>query len=278
MAPPDAIDWRSVLTDPEAGFVRGRRLYRLVPSAPRCKLCNLPFAGPGGAIFRLLGFRRWERNPTICRSCISGLERIGPGGAEIEATLLFADVRGSTGLAEAMSAGAYSKVMSRFYQAGCDAIVGANGVVKDFVGDEVVGLFFAGVSGPRHAAAAIGAGQAILAALATPEAAEPVLPVGVAVHTGTVYVGTVGDAGQVHDFTALGDTVNTAARLASSAGAGELLASVAAMRNAGMVPDGLDHRTVALRGRAASVDVVVVGPDSDERQTKIGSRVPGKSG
>jgi adenylate cyclase len=80
------------------------------------------------------------------------------------------------------------------------------------------------------------------------------------VHTGEAYVGTTGPEGAVDDFTALGDVVNTTARLASSAGAGELLVSVAAAQAAEYAIDGLDRRTLEVRGRHEPIDIVVFRP------------------
>jgi hypothetical protein len=62
------------------------------------------------------------------------------------------------------------------------------------------------------------------------------------------------------DFTALGDVVNTTARLASAAAAGELLVSVAAVEAAGSVPSDAERRTPEARGREATVDLVVLRP------------------
>lgn len=61
------------------------------------------------------------------------------------------------------------------------------------------------------------------------------------------------------DFTGVGDTVNTAARLGSGAGAGELLVSAAALERAGLDPAGLESRRLELKGREEPVDVVVFG-------------------
>jgi adenylate cyclase len=78
------------------------------------------------------------------------------------------------------------------------------------------------------------------------------------VHTGEAYVGTTGPAGAVDDFTALGDVVNTTARLASTAAAGEILVSLAAAEAAGHRLDSLERRSVALRGKQDPIDVVVI--------------------
>ena len=80
--------------------------------------------------------------------------------------------------------------------------------------------------------------------------------VGVGVHTGVSFVGTVGE-GDAVDFTALGDTVSATARIASMAGAGELLVSEMTADAAGLDTSGLERRTLELRGREKPVDVWV---------------------
>ena len=78
---------------------------------------------------------------------------------------------------------------------------------------------------------------------------------GAAVHTGLAFVGSTGADGAVSDFTALGDVVNTTARLASEAAAGELLVSVDAVAGGRTWTAALEHRTLAVRGRSDAIEV-----------------------
>ena len=78
---------------------------------------------------------------------------------------------------------------------------------------------------------------------------------------GPAYVGTLGSSERISDFIALGDPVNTTARLASLAEAGELLVSVAAAERANLDISGLSLRTVEVRGREAGLDVVSLRVD-----------------
>jgi adenylate cyclase len=82
---------------------------------------------------------------------------------------------------------------------------------------------------------------------------EPWVPVGAGVHTGRAYVGAVGSEGLVTDVTALGDSVNTTARLASAAGAGEILVTPAAAEAAGLQADGVELRSITLKGKSEPV-------------------------
>jgi adenylate cyclase len=134
-----------------------------------------------------------------------------------------------------------------------------DGVVDKFVGDETIGLFIPVYSGPDHARKAVSAARSLLERAGRQDASsEGPIPVGAAVHMGVAFVGTVGSSDEISDFTALGDPVNTTARLASLASAGELLVSVAAGERAGLDLGSLARRTVDVRGREAALDVVAV--------------------
>ena len=87
-----------------------------------------------------------------------------PGGAEVEISMLFADVRGSTSLAEHMSAQDFSNVIARFYGTAAKVVDEWNGLVDKFVGDEVVALFIPGFAGEDHAARAVNAARDLMRA------------------------------------------------------------------------------------------------------------------
>jgi len=219
-------------------------------------MCYAPFAGIGGFVLRPW-FGPWEANPQLCKTCFGTLAKAGPGGAEVEVSLLFADIRGSTGLAERVGPAAFSAILQAFYGLAVDAIERSNGIVDKFVGDEAIGLFIPGLTGPDYVTRAVEAGRKLIAAVSAADASpDGPIPVGAAVHTGIAYVGTVGPAGEIGDFTALGDPVNTTARLASLATAGELLVSKDTAIRAGLDLAHLPPRSVEVRGREATIEVV----------------------
>jgi adenylate cyclase len=250
---------RGFLSGEDPGLARFRRIMSRVPHGPHCKLCAAPFEGPGGAVLRHVGFARFAGNPAICGVCIKSLNKTGVYGAEIPVSLLFADIRGSTTIGERSSPTEYRAFLDRFYRLSSSAVLDNDGMVDKFVGDEVIGLFFAGISGQEHAAAAVRAARALLDAVGRPDASHGgPIPVGAAVHTGTAFVGSTGADGVVSDFTALGDVVNTTARLAGAAAAGELLVSVEAARAADVDSPSLEHRTLTVRGRSDAVEIVAL--------------------
>jgi adenylate cyclase len=165
----------------------------------------------------------------------------------VEVTALFADVRGSTALAEQTSAGEFGQLLARFYGTAARVVDRWDGIVDKFVGDEAVALFIPGFSGKSHAKCAVEAARDLMRETGN-DAGDPWIPIGAAVHTGTSYVGTVGE-GDALDFTAVGDTINTVARLTAVAGIGEILISAAAATAAGLDTSRLERRTLELRGR-----------------------------
>ena len=249
--------FRTVMLNGEADQIGLRRRLRIIPSDPRCKLCNAPFGMPGAVVSRAMGRRRWAKNPKFCDRCYTFLRETGLSGVEIPITVLFADVRDSTTLAEQLGAAEFRSRINGFYRIASDALLSTDGLVDKFIGDGVMGMYIPGMSGKDHASKAIDAARRILSKVAaTPEASR--LPVGVGVHTGEAFVGAVGDAAEVQDFTALGDAVNTTARLASVAGSGEALISVAAAAAAELPSDGLEQRHLEVKGRTQPVDVLVL--------------------
>ena len=247
--------WLQMLTGTYPRLHGMRRMWGMLPSPPRCKLCNAPFKGPGGVLMRAIAYGPSPLNRRLCKWCIRAVGK-HPGGAEIEISVLFADVRGSTGIAERMPPEEYSRLLARFYGAAADVVDKRDGIVDKFVGDGAVALFIPGFAGADHAADAIAAARGLLEETGNGDA-EPWIPIGVGVHTGRSFVGTVGE-GDARDFTALGDTVNMAARLTDLAGAGEILVSTEAAVAGELDTEGLERRTVEIRGRDQGVDTWVL--------------------
>jgi adenylate cyclase len=237
-----------------------RTLMRWLPKNPRCRICNAPFSGIGGSLVKVaLGREPSVLNPSMCNIC-DKFARDYRGGAEVEISMLFADVRGSTTLAEGMSPIEFSHLIDRFYRTVTDILIESNAWIEKLIGDEVTGLFIPGFAGPQHARLAVEAAQAILKSTGHVDPQGPWIPVGVGVHTGTAYVGAVGKEGGMTDITALGDAVNTAARLASNAGPGEILVSEQAWNAAssGLEVEGAEVRQLQLKGRSEAVEVRVL--------------------
>src|SRR2546425_8378613 len=106
--------WRAELTGKSPRLRHLRRWLKLLPSEPRCKLCNAPFHGLGRPIAALLGRQPSRKNPRFCSYCET-IARTYRGGAEVELPLLFVDGRGSTTLAGRGTPPEVSPLMKPFY-------------------------------------------------------------------------------------------------------------------------------------------------------------------
>jgi adenylate cyclase len=251
----DEAFWREFLTHPDNLQRLGRHLFRRIPSAPRCRQCAAPFTGPGAPLMRILGKRQSTANPNMCTTCQDFITR-HRGGANVDASLLFADVRGSTTLAEGISPGAFRQVMDRFYATAAAVVFAHDGMVDKFVGDELVAVFPPYLSGERHSRQAVQAADALLRATGHADAGGPWLPMGAGVNTGRMWFGALGST-KHPEVTVLGDTVNTTARLAAAASAGEILVTADAARDAGLEPP-LERREIQLKGKSEPTAIVTL--------------------
>jgi adenylate cyclase len=151
-----------------------------------------------------------------------------------------------------MSAVEFSDSINRFLHTVYEAVDSESGVIDHIVGDGVMAMWMPGFVWTSHPARAVSAGRTLVSALAdAPDLGES-FPAGVGVHTGVAWVGVVGEPGSL-DFTVLGDTPNTAARLGSTASGGELAMSDAIVSEADVATDGLERRTLDLKGKSEPV-------------------------
>jgi adenylate cyclase len=177
---------------------------------------------------------------------------------ELELSLLFADVRGSTSMAEGMSPTSFSGLIDRFNQTTTTILFRRNAFIEKLIGDEVTGFFVPGFAGLNHARVAIETGREILEATGHDQPGGPWIPIGVGVHTGLAFVGAIGTGAGTTDIAVLGDNVNTAARIASQAGVGELLASKDAIQASALEFPSPETRQLELKGRARPIEAGVI--------------------
>jgi adenylate cyclase len=204
---------------------------------------------------RLIGKGPWSKNPKYCGSCFKQLTE-HHGGAEIDCSLLFADVRGSTPLGEKLRPTEIRDLMERFFDTAARVLVDHDAIVDKFVGDEIIGIFVPALAGELHAQRAIQAARALMIETGN-DRPDPWVPIGAGVHSGIAFVGSIGSGPHV-ELTAMGDRVNVAARLASAAGAGEILVTSDAAQAARLDRTGLERRDLALKGKSDVTSVFVL--------------------
>ena len=239
----DLAFWEAMESHRVRGFMR---LMTRLPSEPRCSLCRAPYGGLGGKIMKPMGFGPSRKNPRLCTVCF---DKAPVGGVEMDVGILFADVRGFTTLAEDRPPDDVAALLNRFYAAGVDVLC-RHAIIDKLVGDQVMALYLPDVFEGDIAEHMLADARDLLAA------ADPWIELGIGLDFGLAHVGNVG-SGEVKDFTAIGDVVNTAARLQGVAESGQIVAS---RRVAPGYVDGAVVRSFELKGKSEAVDAVVLTP------------------
>jgi adenylate cyclase len=140
------------------------------------------------------------------------------GGVEIEGTILFSDIRGFTTFSESQPAERVLAILNRYLSGMTDAILDHGGTVTTYIGDGIMALFGGPIPQDDHADRALAAARSMLEeklpefnAWLRSEGIEE-FRMGVGLNTGQVMAGNVGSEKRL-EYTAIGDAVNTAARL-----------------------------------------------------------------
>jgi len=167
--------------------------------------------------------------PEVVNEIISGGVDIQLGGVVKEITALFVDIRGFTAFSEANSPEKVVGMVNRYLALTSSAIQKNNGTIDKFIGDATMALFNAPNNVPDHALCAVKAAWTMKKG-ATALKEEILreygvdLQFGIGINTGAAVVGNMGSDFRM-DYTAIGDAINTAARLESNAGKGQIIIS-----------------------------------------------------
>jgi adenylate cyclase len=167
-------------------------------------------------------------------------------------SVLFADVRGYTSIAEGLSSIEATAFLQRFYEVASKALLSHEAVLGQIAGDEVMAFFVPGLAGDGYRRKAVAGARALLEAVGYGSGGGAWLTVGVGICSGEQFLGNVGGGG-FKDFTALGDVTNTAARLQAQAQGGEIgFCELTYEAVAGEYP-GAEERALELKGKRAPV-------------------------
>jgi adenylate cyclase len=253
-------DWQTYIefgAQPQSRAMK--RVLRALPSSPRCGYCGAPFSGMGGRLVRPLGYRPSRKNPNVCATCV---ELAPPGGMTTDVGVLFADLRGFTARSESMPPEQASAELRRFY-ACAEQVFFPEALIDKLIGDEVMALYLPilvrstsgqslGADDHREVAAVmLEHARELFERVGYGTPSGPAFEVGIGVDFGEVFIGNIGE-GAVHDFTAIGDVVNTASRLQGQAASGEVLVS-ARLAHLLDAPPGMPEQVV-LKGKQNPVD------------------------
>ena len=196
----------------------------LLPAIPLVFLASVAVRLTGEERARVRLHRLFGRyvSPHVVDQLVSSGRTPNLGGETVEMTVLFSDIRNFTTISETLDAQEVVEMLNEYFSRICARVLELGGTIDKFIGDAIMVLFGYPLTVPDHAA------KALQAALAIREEAEgfaqwmahrfqdkgdlPGFAVGIGVHTGKAVAGNIGSAARM-EFTAIGDTVNTASRL-----------------------------------------------------------------
>ena len=214
----------------------------------------IPLRGPLSAPFRLFGIKPSRMNPNTCTICEMAFSKVMKARAvTIDATIMFADLRGYTTLTQSIGQDGLTLLLDAFYDDCAAAIWRYDGILNKTIGDAVLAIFNFPVRRQDHAAQALMAARQIQQSFARRQselvrrlgAGDVEIGIGIGIDSGDT---NFGEFGQAHrDLTAVGTVVNRAARVQAAAKSGEILVTSAVRdRSREMVTsDGVDY---ALKG------------------------------
>jgi class 3 adenylate cyclase len=160
--------------------------------------------------------------PSVVTRLLADPDQAALGGAVVEVTALFADLRGFTSYSERHEPDAVVALLNRYYAAIIPRILDHEGTVVNYAGDAVLAVFNAPTRQRDHALRAARTALAVRDAVAGIRGGDPTMPTfGIGINTGPALVGNIG--AEVRDYTVIGDTVNIAARLEGAAAEEEVL-------------------------------------------------------
>ncbi|WP_313805766.1 adenylate/guanylate cyclase domain-containing protein [Sphingobium sp.] len=204
------------------------------------------------------------------------------GGQKREIFVIFSDLEGFTKLSHAIEPEMVAKLLNRYLDMLSDVVLAHGGTIDKFVGDAVVAFWGAPISRPDDGERAVKAALAMHAAgeefrRTVPQGVPPIGMTRVGLHHGEAIVGNFGGEGRIQ-YTALGDSMNTAARLES---ANKQTKSAVLVSESAKDRSGLDifrpMGNVVLRGRASSIGIFEPVPDMPEAERKQFCDVAGKA-
>ncbi|MEO8562046.1 MAG: adenylate/guanylate cyclase domain-containing protein [bacterium] len=196
--------------------------------------------------------------PQLAARIASSSGGIQLGGDKRPVAVLFSDIRGFTALSESMNPDEMASLLTEYFTEMVECVFRHGGTLDKFIGDAVMAQWGAPLGQSDDPDRAMQAAIEMMHALARlnehwEAQGRPRLEIGIGLNYGEAFAGNIGSERRL-EFTVIGDTVNTASRLCSSAGSGEILISDE-MRRALSAPPPLEESTAELKGKSQPVPV-----------------------
>jgi class 3 adenylate cyclase len=226
-----------------------------------CKGCwhqmrlPVPLRGVLSVPFRIFGIRPSRMNPNTCTVCELMFKKVMKARKiTIDATIMFADLRGYTSLSESVPPATISELLDTFYDECANVIWEHDGLLNKTIGDAVMAVFNFPIKQQDHARQAVLAARQIQKNWRTKRETLAMelgistgdLGVGIGIHSGDL---SFGEFGRTHrDLTAIGTVVNTASRAQSAAKSDQVLVTQAVYERARSEMQDSTAQTFVLKG------------------------------
>lgn len=198
-------------------------------------------------------------SPGIAKKIIAEAGDLRVGGDNQKLTVLFGDIRGFTPMAEKMRPEEVVEMLNYFFQSMSDVIFEHGGTLDKYLGDGVMALFGAPFTGENDALNAVRAAREMQTDLTEINASSGRAPLrmGIGINTGRAIVGYMGTTRRL-DYTAIGDTVNTASRLTAHAEPEQILISSSTHEELGTLVTARKLPPIRVKGKAEALAVFEV--------------------
>ena len=198
-------------------------------------------------------------SPDLAEMVVNGTLKVEKGGKNLNATVLFADIRGFTSMSENMVAADVLHMLNEYFELMVEVAFKHEGTVDKFVGDEIMVIWGAPVEHPDNVSRAVRAAVDMQKTLADfnkirqSEGQKPV-NIGIGLNTGELVAGYIGST-KTMSYSVIGDTVNTAARLCSVAKAGQVIISEATYLKLGNEFESVKLDPVSVKGKSQPIGI-----------------------
>ncbi|MBI3016189.1 MAG: PAS domain S-box protein [Candidatus Tectomicrobia bacterium] len=198
----------------------------------------------------------------VVEAILSEKQKLNLSGCRQEVTILFADIRGFTELAESQEPEAVVSLLNGYFSRMVDVVLKYEGTLDKFVGDTVMAVFGAPMSREDDTERALRAAIEMQSEMVRfnaerEEAGEEPIHIGIGINTGIAIVGNVGSEKRM-DYTVIGDAVNVADRIQNLSRGGEILVSEHTYRKASQVIRGRPLSSGRVRGRVNPVKIYLI--------------------
>ncbi|HEX9038799.1 MAG TPA: adenylate/guanylate cyclase domain-containing protein [Ktedonobacterales bacterium] len=199
-------------------------------------------------------------HPAVVRQLLADPSAAHLGGETREISVVFADIRNFSEIAAQLPPDQVVSMLNRYLDLLTRAVWDEEGTLTMYIGDALMAIFNAPLPQPDHAARAVRAAWAMRQALveASEQTGRPQTRAhyGIGVHTGLALVGNIGAPGRMQNYTAIGDTINIASRLQSSASANQILVSAETCAACGGLGLTQALEPLTIKGRAQPLAVL----------------------